>query len=116
MKSCFSLRLPLRGKTVCSNDQSWIQQTDSAPQDIVIKGFRDLRHFLAWFQIDMQSPMIFPANQGRTIKQHGDCITICGFHDLDEFLCWVSKGAYHPVGHMKNNAPCATSTQTAPLP
>lgn len=57
----------------------------NTPPCIVVRGFRDLHHFLSWFHIHLQQPIIFPANQGRYVKQEMDCITICGFSNLKIF-------------------------------
>jgi hypothetical protein len=55
---------------------------------IVIKGFTSVHHFLSWFQIKTTQPLIFPADQGRSIRVLHDCIIICGFSDLEDLLTW----------------------------
>ncbi len=64
------------------------------PSDIVIMGFRDLRHFLSWYNIRADYPLIFPATQTRSIRRIGDCIILSGFNDLQDFLRWASQGNY----------------------
>ena len=65
---------------------------------IVVRGFSDLHHFLSWFQIDVQHPLIFPCNQERYIKQERECITICGYENLEAFLaCFARDGGRRPT-------------------
>lgn len=65
-----------------------IQHARSNPPCIVIKGFASVHAFLSWFNITAPQPLIYPAEQGRSIRLLHDCIIICGFADLDEMLNW----------------------------
>lgn len=85
-------------------DQSFAKESACKAADqtpcIIVRGFSDLSHFLSWFQIDVQQPLIFPSNQDRYIKQDHDCITICGYENLEEFLV-----SFAPDGNRRPSVP-----------